>query len=239
MTQSTVADGSWADLLISRAPQKYIENIDKYRSRGGILDPQTDILKFSHNDQARFFAFCLIIDQLAKDNIGGDFAELGVFKGHSAHFLATIARRLGRTTYLLDTFEGFDAKDLSDDDSRLKGAFADTSLDAVRAKVGTEQTIFVEGRFPDTAARLPDDGTYALVHIDCDLGEPMAEGLKYFYPRVRPGGFIIMHDYNSLYWDGAEMAIDQFFSDKPESIVPLPDLCGSVVVRKNKQTYYD
>lgn len=239
MSPSTVGDGSWADLLISRAPQKYTDNIEKYRSRGGILDPQADILKFSHNDQARFFAFCLIVDQLAKDAIGGDFAELGVFKGHSAQFLAAIARRLGRTTYLLDTFEGFDAKDLCEDESRLKGAFSDTSLNAVRAKVGTEQTVYIKGRFPDTAAQLPDDVTYSLVHIDCDLGEPMAAGLHYFYPRVRPGGFIIMHDYNSLYWDGAEMAIDQFFADKPESIVPLPDLCGSVVVRKDKQTYYD
>lgn len=239
MTQSTVADLSWPELLISRVPQKYTENIEKYRARGGILDPQTDILKFSHNDQARFFAFCLIIDQLAKDDIGGDFVELGVFKGHSAQFLAAIARRLGRTAYLLDTFEGFDAKDLSADESQLNGAFADTSVDAVRAKVGEEQTIFIKGRFPDTAGQLPVDGMYSLVHIDCDLGEPMAAGLHYFYPRVRPGGFIIMHDYNSLYWDGAEMAVDRFFADKPESIVPLPDLCGSVVVRKNKQAYYD
>ncbi|TDG02668.1 hypothetical protein E1N52_38780 [Paraburkholderia guartelaensis] len=238
MAQSTVAEVSWPDLLIPKAPQKYTENIEKYRARGGILDPQTDILKFSHNDQARFFAFCLIIDQLAKDNISGDFAELGVFKGNSAQFLAAIARRLGRTTYLLDTFEGFDAMDLSENESQLNGAFADTSLDAVREKVGDDQTVFIKGRFPDTAPQLPAAGTYSLVHIDCDLGEPMAAGLHYFYPRVRPGGFIIMHDYNSLYWDGAETAIDRFFADKPESIVPLPDLCGSVVVRKNKETYY-
>ncbi|WP_321900022.1 TylF/MycF/NovP-related O-methyltransferase [Paraburkholderia heleia] len=238
MAQSTVAEVSWTDLLIPKAPQKYTENIKKYRARGGILDPQTDILKFSHNDQARFFAFCLIIDQLAKDNISGDFAELGVFKGNSAQFLAAIARRLDRTTYLLDTFEGFDVKDLSENESQLNGAFADTSLDAVRAKVGDDQTVFIKGRFPDTAPQLPAAGTYSLVHIDCDLGEPMAAGLHYFYPRVQPGGFIIMHDYNSLYWDGAEMAIDKFFADKPESIVPLPDLCGSVVVRKSKETYY-
>jgi O-methyltransferase len=229
-----VAAKFWADELIPRAPQKYTENIEKYRARGGILEPEADIRKFAHNDQARFFAFCLIADQIAKDGIRGDFAELGVFKGNSAEFLASVARRLGRMTYLLDTFEGFDGKDLSEGELQLSGAFADTSLEAVRAKVGDERTLFIKGRFPDTSSHIPRDAVFALVHIDCDLGEPMMAGLRYFYPRMQPGGFIVMHDYNSLYWDGAEKSIDDFFSDKPESIIPLPDLCGSVVIRKTK-----
>jgi O-methyltransferase len=224
----------WVNALGSRAPQKYTENIEKYLARGGILNPEADIQKFANNDQTRFFAFCLIIDQLVKDKVPGEFAELGVFKGNSAQFLASVARRLDRTTYLLDTFEGFDGRDLAENESQLKGAFADTSLEAVRAKVGDEQTVFIKGYFPETASHIPDDASFAFVHIDCDLGEPMMAGLRYFYPRVKPGGFIVMHDYNSLYWDGAEQAIDSFFADKPESIIPLPDFCGSVAVRKSK-----
>jgi O-methyltransferase len=234
VAEIVAAKDLWVDKLINRAPQKYTENIAKYLARGGILDPESDIQKFAHNDQTRFFAFCLIVDQIAKDSVQGDFAELGVFKGNSAEFLASVARRLGRTTYLLDTFEGFDGRDLSDNESRLQGAFADTSLEAVRAKVGDEQTVFIKGRFPETSSHIPEDASFALVHIDCDLGEPMMAGLRYFYPRTKPGGFIVMHDYNSLYWDGAEQAIDSFFSDKPESIIPLPDLCGSVAIRKSK-----
>jgi O-methyltransferase len=117
----------------------------------------------------------------------------------------------------------------------LKGAFSDTSLDAVRAKVGVEKTVFIKGRFPATAAAIPDDARFALVHIDCDLGEPMMAGLQYFYPRMQPGGFILMHDYGSLYWDGAEKAVDDFFVGKAEGVIPLPDRCGSAVMRKNKQ----
>lgn len=56
--------------------------------------------------------------------------------------------------------------------------------------------------------------------------------LDYFYPRMVPGGFLIVHDYGSLHWNGAEQAVDAFFADKPESVVPLPDQAGSVVVRK-------
>lgn len=108
MAEREAARDLWVNALVNRAPQKYTENIEKYLARGGILDLETDIQKFANNDQTRFFAFCLIVDQIAKDKVPGDFAELGVFKGNSAQFLASIARRLDRTTYLLDTFEGFD-----------------------------------------------------------------------------------------------------------------------------------
>jgi hypothetical protein len=57
-------------------------------------------------------------------------------------------------------------------------------------------------------------------------------GLEYFYPRMVPGGFLIIHDYGSLTWEGAEKAVDTFFADKPESVIPIPDSSGSAVVRR-------
>jgi hypothetical protein len=70
------------------------------------------------------------------------------------------------------------------------------------------------------------------VHIDCDLYAPIYSALEYFYPRVVPGGYIVVHDYGSLCWDGAEKAVDVFFAAKPEGVVPMPDSAGSIVVRK-------
>jgi hypothetical protein len=79
---------------------------------------------------------------------------------------------------------------------------------------------------------LPPDGRYCLVHLDCDLYAPMTSALAYFYPRLVPGGFLMAHDYSSLHWSGAETAIDEFFLDKPECPLPLPDSAGSVAIRK-------
>ncbi|WP_184852978.1 TylF/MycF/NovP-related O-methyltransferase [Paraburkholderia tropica] len=234
MIEDAAIKKPWTERLVPLPPQKYTDNIAKYLARGGILDLDADIDRFSHNDRIRFYAFCMVVDQISKEGILGDFAELGVHRGHSARFLASIARRLGRKTFLLDTFEGFHKGDLGENERALAGAFANTTLDAVRRLVGEEETLYIKGRFPETAGQFPDDVSFALAHIDCDLGEPMMAGLQYFYPRMTPGGFIIMHDYNSLYWDGAEKAIDDFFADKPESVIPLPDMCGSVVVRKFK-----
>jgi hypothetical protein len=42
----------------------------------------------------------------------------------------------------------------------------------------------------------------------------------------------IMHDYLGLYWDGVEKAVDEFFVDKPEKVVPIPDKSGTVVIRR-------
>ena len=60
----------------------------------------------------------------------------------------------------------------------------------------------------------------------------MSSALEYFYPRIVPGGFLVVHDDSSLHWSEAEKAVDQFFAEKSESIIPLPDNAGSVAVRK-------
>lgn len=184
---------------------------------------------------ARFFIFSLAFDQIVKEGVTGDFAELGVYKGATASLLAAYARRLGSTAYLLDTFEGFDRKDLDGPDADIDAqSFADTSLAAVKAFVGEANVKYLQGHFPETAAELPEPGRYCLVHLDCDLYAPTASALAYFYPRLAPGGFLIVHDYSSLHWRGVEMAVDEFFLDKPECPLPLPDGCGSVAIRKHR-----
>ena len=42
---------------------------------------------------------------------------------------------------------------------------------------------------------MPEDMVFALVHLDCDLYAPMRAGLEFFYPKLVPGGFMIIHDY--------------------------------------------
>lgn len=224
-------------------PERYSSNFARYLSRGGLVRPDEDVRGFveaqpgNRGDMARFYFFCLVLDQLEKEGISGDVAELGVYRGATATLLAKIARNLGTTAYLLDTFEGFDASDFTNVDYHQRVHFADTSLDAVKGLIGEENVRFVKGHFPGSASQLPIDARYCLVHIDCDLYVPMASALEYFYPRLVPGGFLIMHDYGSLHWDGAERAVDEFFCDKVESPLTLTDGAGSAVIRKAKQPH--
>jgi hypothetical protein len=234
---ASVRPKSWS--FRADIPQRYNGNARLYLERGGLVRLDEDAKPFADHenfgDASRLFFFCLMQDQIFKEGLQGDFAELGVYKGMTAAVLARIARRLGRTAYLFDTFEGFSKKDLVgiDADKRLE-QFTDTSLDAVRERVGTENVRYIQGRFPESTDQISDTLRFCLVHIDCDLYEPIGAALNYFYPRMVPGGFMVIHDYSSLAWNGAERAVDEFFADKLEYVIPLTDGCGSAVVRRAK-----
>lgn len=219
-------------------PQRFGARYDRYQQLGGLVDVTEDARAYAGSeplrDVERLIFLSLAFDQIHKEGLQGDFAELGVYQGSTAAVLARFARRLNRQIYLLDTYEGFDQQDFSGLDAGRGTAFADTSLAAVQARVGDVNTTYIKGYFPQTAEHLPEDGRYCLVHIDTDLYAPIMSGLEYFYPRMVPGGYLIVHDYGSLVWEGAEKAVDTFFADKPECVIQIPDSSGSVVVRRQR-----
>jgi O-methyltransferase len=182
-------------------------------------------------DQARLFLLYYQIKAAAA--LPGAFAEVGVYKGVTARLLRHMAP--GRMLYLFDTFQGFAATDVAAERqasglSVREGHFSDTSLDAVRAFVGSDaHTVYCPGLFPDTAAHVPDGERFALAHFDADLYQPAVAFCEFFYPRMVPGGVMIFHDYNGGY-AGVRQAVDAFFADKPEGVVAMPDKSGSAVV---------
>jgi hypothetical protein len=75
---------------------------------------------------------------------------------------------------------------------------------------------------------------YALVHIDCDLYQPMKAALAFFYPRMPKGGMMILHDYSSGLWEGAAQAIDEFCASSGEFLTLWPDKSGTAMIRKSR-----
>jgi O-methyltransferase len=181
---------------------------------------------------------------LLLDGVGrlprGDYAEVGTWRGYSARIIF-MSRSKGAQLHCFDTFEGFDDRDLVGEQRQDRGwcragHFADTSLDAVRSYIVGDSTdaealLLHKGYFPDTFAGL-EDRAWRFVHLDADLYAPTCAALERFYPRLVPGGVVIVHDYNSFYFDGARKAVDEFC--RPRGIVPvqLPDSAGSVVIIK-------
>jgi hypothetical protein len=225
--------------FVQYIPDRYSRNLRLYEKEHDFF-AYSDLkkwtagnLKNNSGDISRFFCLNLCIEQLIEEKIEGDVVELGVYRGNSAFLLAKFARRMERRCFLFDTFSGFDARDLQNGkDTSLRTVFEDTSLDTVRDLVGSENTVYVKGFFPDSLRQAGDIGDLALAHIDCDLESPMTAALNYFYPKIKKGGFLIMHDYSSLYWPGAKKAVDSFFKDKPEYIIPIPDKSGTCMIRK-------
>jgi len=221
--------------FLGEIPGCYGQEFGTYKARGGFFDPNGNTIRYSHGDPVRFYFLSMAFDVIAREKLPGSIAELGVYQGDTAALLADFARKIDRTAYLLDTFEGFDNRDLASEDSHLSGRFAETSLEKVRERVGTANTAFVRGFFPESAVQLPAEERYCLVHIDADLYDPIRAGLDYFYPRVVDGGFIIVHDVMSMCWDGATQAVEDFLSGKPEFFIPIPDLAGTIAFRKHSR----
>jgi len=190
------------------------------------------------NDRVDLVRLLMLVEnarQLAKDGIAGSIAELGVYKGTTAKILHTLLP--DRRLYLFDTFAGFDARDLHDEKTTTAASFQfdDTSVEGVARFLGDSPLIMLcKGYFPATAAIVPETERFALVHLDADLFKPTWDALEFFYPRVAPGGYLVLHDYSSMAWPGIAEAVDRFFADKPESIVLVPDRSGTALVRKQK-----
>ncbi len=187
-----------------------------------------------YGDKSRFFLFWLQIERIKKEQIQGTFAELGVYKGDSARILHLMEPT--RKIHLFDTFEGFIVADLAKEKGEAASYtptnFSDTSVDEVKRFLGNSDTfVFYKGHFPESAQSL-DTEKYAFVNIDVDLYNPTKAGLEYFYPRLSPGGVIIIHDY-SYKWEGLVKAVDEFVRGIPENLVLSPDTDGSVLIIKN------
>jgi len=163
----------------------------------------------------------------------GDFVECGVYKGGTAHLLATVLEEGGagadRRLALFDTFGGMPDTDPSVDKHRA-GDFADTSLETVRRNVGpSKHADFYAGLIPDSFAAAALDGI-ALLHVDLDIHDSILATLEHCYDKVVPGGVIIFDDYGFESCYGARVAVDTFFAERPETPLSLPS--GQAVVVK-------
>ncbi|MDZ7268576.1 MAG: TylF/MycF family methyltransferase [candidate division KSB1 bacterium] len=179
------------------------------------------------DDPIRYAAVAYAIQTLERQHIPGSMAEIGVYRGELSALLHMLAPE--RDLYLFDTFAGFPEQDLSGADQR----FRDTSVEIVKAALGdTTHVIFRQGYFPETARGLEHEH-FAFVMLDLDLYPPTRAGLEFFYPRLVPGGYLFAHDYNSPESNHAvARAVNEFLQDKPEKIIELPDIWGSIIIRK-------
>ncbi len=181
-------------------------------------------------DYVRYASLALALRTLEREQVPGAFAEVGVWRGATSAFLHRESPE--RTLYLFDTFEGFPLAD-REPENAADARFQDTSEDAVRRAIGGSASVIIrKGRFPETTAGLEGE-RFAFVLLDLDVFAPTRAGLEFFYPRLAPGAYVFVHDYNSPESNAACFrAVSEVMRDKPERVIELPDVWGSAVFRK-------
>ncbi|MDO4974341.1 MAG: TylF/MycF/NovP-related O-methyltransferase [Eubacteriales bacterium] len=170
------------------------------------------------------------LEALCRDleDVPGAAAELGVYRGGFARCLNALLP--DRMLYLFDTFSGFDEDEATGCGEGFVNAHRQTAAESVLARLPhPERAVLRPGLFPGSTAGL--EARFALVSLDVDLEESSYQGLCWFLPRMEPGGYILLHDYNAPALPGVRKALRRYEAEHGRlHAVPLCDISGSLVI---------
>lgn len=177
---------------------------------------------------ALYQATCYVLDR----DIPGDLIECGVWRGGSVMLMALtlLSRgRTDRTIWLYDTFDGVTPPG-DDDVQEMSGRSAAEILGERKrtendpfwgvaprevVECNLRRTGYPMHRFRlvegDVMKTIPAEApaSLAVLRLDTDWYGSTRHELEHLYPRLSPGGVLIVDDYG--YWRGARKATDEFF----------------------------
>jgi len=186
------------------------------------------VLPFTMTSPARIVAVCAAVRYVEANAIPGGFVECGVWKGGSS-MAAALTFKTPRPLLLFDTFEGM-TDPTADDRHAASGQLAAamlrnadsgatmrcySPLEEVKRNMATtgypaSEISYIKGKVEDTVpAAAP--AQIAVLRLDTDWYESTRHELEHLYPRLSPGGVLIIDDYG--YWTGAKKAVDEYFRD--------------------------
>lgn len=195
------------------------------------------VAPYTMTSRERVVALCRAVEYVRRNDIPGAIVECGVWKGGSMMAAALTLIRSGgpfRPLYLFDTFSGMPPPGALDVTAEgraaaelLAAADRATSLvwgvagllevrtNLTRTRYDPALLNFVPGRVEDTLpAAAPE--RIAVLRLDTDWYESTYHELVTLFPRLVPGGVLIVDDYG--HWQGARAAVDRYLQ---EHRVPL------------------
>lgn len=193
---------------------------------------------------------CEAVRYIVKSGVDGDFVECGVWRGGSVMAEALELLALGaadRELYLFDTFAGMPMPSELDQSLTISDApplarwqrdlradhneWAYVPLEAVRANVLStgyppERVHLVKGPVETTIpSQAPD--AIALLRLDTDWYSSTKHELEHLYPRLVPGGVLILDDYGA--WAGHRKAVDEYVPTSRLLLTRLDDFARIAV----------
>ena len=165
-------------------------------------------------------------------DVPGDFAECGVFRGGSAYLLCEQAQVSNRTVHLFDSFAGLSQPMDHENDHWTAGDLAITESEVRQNLKQFDNFSTYPGWIPERFSEV-GDRSFAFVHIDVDLDQPTADSIAHFFPRLSPGGILLLDDHGSAMCPGARTAALDYFAPRKEQVLDLATGQGLVVKSHN------
>jgi hypothetical protein len=160
--------------------------------------------------------------------VAGDTAECGVYQGCGSYIILHGTVATSRLHHAFDSFEGLSQPGDRDGTHWRQGDLS-VSEQTVRANLAEfAHARFYKGLIPSRFHEVADR-TFSFVHVDVDLHQPTLESVRFFYPRLAPGGILLCDDYGFTTCPGATSAVDEFLADKPEKMVALASGAGFLI----------
>ncbi|MGH3636077.1 MAG: TylF/MycF/NovP-related O-methyltransferase [Mycobacterium sp.] len=151
------------------------------------------------------------VETVLADDVPGDLIECGVWRGGSCILMRAVLAAYGdetRCVWLADSFAGLPPPDTANykaDKWHRLDLFAgilavpeaEVRANFQRYGLLDDRVRFLAGWFKDTLPDAPID-RIAVLRLDGDLYESTIQALDALYPRLSPGGFCIIDDYNMV-----------------------------------------
>lgn len=195
------------------------------------------VRRYTLTSAPRIAALVDAVAYLERNRLGGAIVECGVWRGGSVMACALALLRHGdrdRDLYLFDTFAGMVEPSAADVRSPYDGysperrwrrlaasgrQWAGVPASEVRANVEStgypaQRVHLVEGRVEETLPREAPENI-ALLRLDTDWYASTRHEVEQLYPRLVPGGVLIIDDYG--HYAGARRAVDEYFGEIGEA----------------------
>jgi O-methyltransferase len=199
----------------------------------------------------KIYALIQAVRYVDRHQIPGDVVECGVWRGGSMQAAARTLLSVGDTSrdlHLFDTFDGMPAPTERDvrrsDDRTAEELLAEQTRE--RGKVWAVATLedvqqgfeqipyprerihFVQGRVEETIPEAAPE-QISILRLDTDWYESTRHELEHLYPRLSPGGVLLLDDYG--YWEGAREAVDEFLDETGERLLLVRMASGRLAVK--------
>jgi O-methyltransferase len=194
----------------------------------------------------RIMALCEAVRYVERANVPGSIVECGVWRGGGMMAAALALVELGakgRDFYLFDTFREIPPPDQRDEHitmsqqelSRFLQELVPYHLPLDRVRRLLESTgypadrfRFVPGLVEETIpAQAPE--AIALCRLDTDWYRSTAHEMEHLYPRISPGGILLVDDYGEL--AGARRAVDEYLTaHTPNALLNRIDVTARLLV---------
>jgi hypothetical protein len=168
----------------------------------------------------------------------GDFVECGVNTGIFSLAVCEYIdfNRTGKRFWLFDTFNGIPDSQMSEAERQLRSGensrmYPECFDLAVRNFSAFPTAALVRGLVPETLSTVPIDKVCYL-SLDMNIAAPERAAIEYFWPRLVPGGIVVLDDYAWLGYEEQKAAMDDFAASVAVEILTLPT--GQGVLLKNR-----